>query len=516
MRSGPQPKALTEAQHRYVLASLFAAGAASLVLEIVGTRVISPYYGSSLYCWSALITVTLVALAAGYNLGGRWADSAPSPTLFARLICFAGATIVFIPALRVPVLRATTPLGVQLGALTSASILVAPALILISALPPLAIRLTAQSLSGVGRASGDVYCVSTLGSVLGALLAGFALVPNLSVVHILYGEAALLLLLGALGYWLTRSSIALRPAVAAAAVAAFGFWPRVEPETNMIHSKESPYGQIKVLDFGERRYLLLNGTTQSMVNPRTGVSGSAYAQALEAAAVLRPGPRRAAVIGVGGGLLTGDLEKRYGWTVDSVDIDPDMIEAARRFFAFAPKGRVLLEDGRGFLERSAGAYAAVFLDAFGPEAPPSHLFTREAFEAARLALEPGGILAVNLVTLVNAPGDQAWRSTLKTLRTVFFHVRAFQPADTYDGLGNVVFFCSDRPLPIEDTLARARPEIRDTLKYVAAHPLEPALGELERAPLLTDDYAPLEFLLAKSSVQWRRMLQDKVEQVLLY
>lgn len=516
MRSGPQPKALTPAQHGYAVAALLITGATTLVLEIVGTRVISPYYGSSIYCWSALITVTLVALAGGYNLGGRWADSAPSITLFARLICFAGVTIAAVPSLRVPVLKATTPLGVQLGALASATMLVAPALILLSALPPLAIRLTAQSLSGVGRASGDIYAVSTLGSVGGALLAGFVLVPNLSVVSILYGEAVLLLVLGAVGYRLSRSPIALRPAAAAAAVALFGFWPRPEPETNVLFKKDSAYGQIKVLDFGERRYLLINGTTQSMVDPRSGESDSQYSQALESAAILRPGARRAAVIGIGAGTLIQDLERRYGYVADGVDIDPVVVDVARRYFGFSSKGVVAVEDGRTFLERSKGRYAAVFLDAFGPETPPYHLFTREAFEAAREALEPRGILAINLVTLVHAPGDEAWKATLKTLRTVFPNVRAFRASDAYEGLGNVVFFCSDGPLPLESVLAKARPAIKANIAFMASHELTPTLAELDGAPLLTDDFAPLESLLARSSLRWRRMLQDKVEQILLY
>lgn len=516
MRQLPAKTSLTPAQHRYVLAALFATGAGSLVLEIVGTRVISPYYGSSLYCWSALITVTLVALAAGYNVGGRWADHGPSPTLFARLVCFAGATIAVIPALRVPVLKATTPLGVQLGALASATVLVAPALILLAALPPLAIRLTTQSLAGVGRSSGDVYAVSTLGSVAGALLAGFTLVPNLGVSSILYGEAVVLLLLGAVGYWVSRAAIPLRPAAAAAAVALFGFWPREQPATNMLYSKESPYGQIKVLDFRDRRYLLLNGTTQSMVNPATGESESQYAHALEAAAALKPGKRRAAVIGLGAGLLTMDLERHYGWTVDSVDIDPDIVDVARRYFGFAPKGRVALEDGRGFLEKAAEKYAVVFFDAFGPEAPPYHLFTRESFEAAGAALEPGGILAVNLVTLVDVAGDDGWVATFKTLRSVFGNVRAYRASPAYEGLGNVVFFCSNGPLPVESAPAKLRASIRADAALMAKNELKPSLERLDAAPLLTDDYAPLEFLLAKTAVRWRAMLQDRVEQVLLY
>ncbi len=518
MRPPPHKPLLNPQQHRYVLVSIFVTGAAALLLEIVGTRLISPYYGSSIYCWSALITVTLVALAAGYNIGGRWADGAPSPTLFARLVCFSGATVAVIPVLREPVLRATTPCGIQLGALASATILVAPSLILLSTLGPLTIRLTTQAVNGVGRSSGDVYAVSTLGSVAGALLAGFVLVPHVPISQILYGLAVLLLVLGAIGYHLSREKIPLAAPAAAAAAALMGFWPRAVPATNIVYNGESPYGQIKVMDFGDRRYLLINGTTQSMVLLKTMRTDSQYSEAMETAALIRPRAKRGVVVGVGAGLLISDLESFYGLTVDGVDVDQRVVSVARRWFGFHPKGQVFIEDGRTFLEKEGSPYDLVFFDAFSPEAPPYHLFTRESFEAAKGRLAPGGVLAINLVSLVRDGHDEAWRSTLKTLRTVFGRARAFQASEAYDGIANVVFLCSDGPLDVDLAAIqkRARPEIRDNLRFMAQHELEPDAVQLDSAALLTDDHAPLESMLAETSVRWRRMLQDKIDTVLLY
>lgn len=516
MRQPPQKALLSPSQHAYALAAVFITGAAVLLLEIVGTRLISPYYGSSIYCWSALITVTLVALAGGYNLGGRWADL-PSLTLFSRLICLSGACVAVIPVLREPVLRATTPCGIQLGALASATVLVAPTLVLLAALGPLAIRLSTQAVAGVGRSAGDVYAVSTLGSVAGALLAGFVLVPRLPISQILYGLAVALLVLGAIGYHLSREKIPLAAALAAAAAAAFvGFWPRPQVFTNIVYSHESPYGQIKVMDFGDHRYLLINGTTQSMLSLKTLRTDSEYSQAMESAALMRPQSRRAAVIGIGAGLLTSDLERSEGLTVDSVDIDPDIIAVARRYFGFSPKGLVTIADGRTFLEAQGPAYSEIFFDAFSPEAPPYQLFTRESFDAAKRRLEPEGVLAVNLVTLLHGPHDQAWLSTLKTLRTVFANARAFQASDAYDDISNVVFLCSDGPLDLDAARERARPEIRKNLAFMAAHELDAEPSRLDSAVLMTDDQAPLESMLAETSVRWRRMLQTKIESVLLY
>lgn len=514
----PQPvNNLPPAHAAYLLISIFISGAATLVLELVGTRVISPYYGSSLYCWSALITATLVSLAAGYALGGYWADRRPALSLFAALACAGGAAAAIVPMARIPLLTVTTPLGIKLGALASALLLIAPALVLLSALGPIAVKLTTKGVATVGKSAGNIYAVSTLGSVMGAGLTGFILIPQFKISHILYGVAVSMLLLGACGYLLASAKKACAgPAGLAILIAVLGLQPQQEEATNVLLNKESPYGQIKVMDFGGRRYLLVNGTAQSMAWADSLESDSQYAQGMEWAALLRPQAKNALVIGVGAGLLPGALEKFYGLTADSVDVDPGMVDAAKTYFGFSPKGRVFIEDGRTFLERSAPRYDLVFLDAFAAESPPYHLFTQESFSIIRRSLGPDGILAVNLVTMVHDRGGRPWLAALKTLRSVFPQVRAYLASDAYDDLANVVFFCSNAPLTSAGAAARARPQIRKNLEAMLARELQPSADSLFRATLMNDDHAPMEFLLAQTSARWREGLQKKVSSVLLY
>lgn len=516
---------LDDGQRLYLGAAVFVGGAAALVLEIVGTRLISPYYGSSLYTWSALITVTLVALACGYRLGGRAAEGNPGLALFARLLGLAALAAACVPVLRTPVLKLTGPLGVQIGALLSAALLVAPTLSLLGALGPVAIRLSTSSLGEVGRKAGDVYSLSTAGSVVGALGTGFVLVPNLPLTVILYGLAAVLLALSAWGSGLSAKKVPWRPLAAATAALALAFWPRPEAASNLLWSKESRYGQIRVLDADGRRYLFVDGTTQSVarIPDGRGEAGpleteSSYLRSLEWAALSARDGGRALFIGSGAGLLPGVLERRYRIPSDVVELDPHMLEAARRFFGFRPEGaeggETFVEDGRRFLERSGRMYSLIFLDAFGAETPPHHLFTREAFAAARRRLEPGGILAVNLVSLVTSPGDEPWLAVMKTLSEAFPNVRAFLGSEPYHGLANVVFFASDAPLRDREFQA-ARPEIRADLERMKANELRADLGRLARLPSLRDDFAPLESLLTKTALEWRKSIRMTAEPVLL-
>jgi spermidine synthase len=497
----------------YLLTSLFLSGACSLALEVVGTRLISPFYGSSIYTWSALITTTLIALAFGYAWGGRLADRSPYLTLFSKLLIGSGLTVAAIPLLRAPVLSASAPLGVKLGAVAAAAALVGPALALLGALGPVATRLTATGAADAGRRAGDAWAISTAGSVLGAALTGFVLVPLWPASRILLGAAAVLIALGAWGNWLSARRLPLGELAACAACLVFAIRVEGKPHPLVRERVESAYGRIEILDAGPKRYLLVNGTAQSAMDPKTGLSDSEYDRSLEWLLALRPNAKRALGLGLGAGLLPTALE-RDGLTMDVVEIDPEMLEAAKKWFGYAPKGRVTIGDARVGLERGDGApWDLMVLDAFGAESPPAHLFTREAFDKMRDSLVAGGVLAVNLVTAVDGPDGDGWRATYKTLQGSFPNVRAFVAAPPTQGLANVLLFASTGPLnaPASAAPAHARANAQTMLE----HELKPTDAELDAVPAMTDDHAPLDSLLAATAVRWRSLLQSGMSEVLL-
>jgi spermidine synthase len=507
LRPGAQPPSATP----YLLGSLFVSGACCLVLELVGARLISPFYGSSIYTWSAMITVTMIALAAGYAWGGRQADRQPYLLLFARLLTAAGLTVAAVPWLRVPVLRASLPLGVQAGALASAAALMGPALILLGALGPVAVRLTATGAFDTGRKSGDAWAVSTAGSVLGAVLTGFVLIPHAPVSRILLGVAMVLLLLGALGSWLAQRAIPLGQLTACAAALLLALMPASKSKVGILQ-RESAYGRIVVLDTPEKRYLLVNGTSQSVMERPSGESESQYIRALEWTRALRPSAKRALVIGLGAGLLPKALERR-GLIVDAFEIDPAIEETARALFEYEPKGRVVVGDGRALLEAGLGPWDLAFLDAFGAESPPAHLFTAEAFARVRESLAPDGVFAINIVSAVAPPDDRPWKAVYRTLSGSFAHVRAFIASDPNSGLANVLLFASMSPLEAGSAISPKRSA--QEVALMLGRELKPAPRDLEGAPVLTDDFAPLDALMAGTSRRWRRLLQQAMPEVLL-
>lgn len=469
-------------------------GASILAVEILGTRVIGPWYGVSLYLWSALIGVTLAALAVGYALGGRWADRGPRLDRFSLLFVGAGLWTVLIPALKHPVLAAAEPLGLRTAVLVVSTVLFFPPLLVLGMVSPYAIRLKAERLEVVGTTAGNLYALSTLASVAAAVATGFVLVPRLGVTRLLVAIGVLLVATGALGWLLSRRR-RLAPAAAlllpllVAGAGAFAPAERADPDRGLLAIEASPYAEIRVVEKDGLRFMLIDGATHTIVDPATWTSGFPYVNVLEIGKHLHPEPGRMLLVGLGG----GSVAKSYaadGWQVDAVEIDPVVTRMARRWFGLTgDEATVHHDDGRRFLAlQPPASYDLIVMDAFGSSSIPFHLVTEEVFALIRTRLAPGGLLAMN----VEAVG---WHAPLvhavgATAAQAFAHVRVLPMAEPPDALGNLVILAADHPLePLRDL-----PAVTDRwnrayqLNHAWDNRFEPPLLD---AVILTDDHNPV-------------------------
>ncbi len=185
------PSSSPDRGHLVLYGTVTITGAAVMILELLGTRIIGPFYGVSLYVWSSLIAVTLIALALGYFLGGMLADRYPAVRL-THVILVSAITTVIIPFLSGPVLRATDSFGLRAGAFASALLLFTLPLTALAMVGPYVIKRATRDLSGVGTVAGSVYAISTVGSVAGTLLLGFFLLPMFGTRAIIFSLSLLL------------------------------------------------------------------------------------------------------------------------------------------------------------------------------------------------------------------------------------------------------------------------------------------------------------------------------------
>lgn len=481
----PSPLAAVESDFDRLRArcALFVAGAAVMVLQIVGTRIIGPHFGAGLSVWTALITVTLVALAAGYFVGGMLADRHPVPQWFAGVLLAAAAAIALVPLLRSPILELGWSVGIRGGSLLAATVLFAPALLLLGMASPYCIRLEAQGVSDAGRSAGRLYAISTAGSVVGAVLAGYVLVPMLRIPVLL---AILATTLAVASVIAAVPGVDVRIAVAAGVVAAASFvlaWRSPRP-TELLAIRSFEGTDLRVVEHDGIRHLMMDQIDQSAVNAE-GRPTDKYAYFLASRVLLaRPDARNVAVIGVGGGGLLNLLTEK-GLRVEGVDLSPEVIDLAREQMGLKlPASQLHAADGRVWLRKHRGAFDVVVLDAFSGDRLATSLVSREGLETAKAALATGGLLSVNTwgIDLARGRPNSTGSAIRSTLEDVFSHVLAVPAA------GNLLFFAADEPLVARrDEVELAAFDGPRMFRWLDVPPTE-----WPPAPALTDDWNPAD------------------------
>ena len=175
---------------------VFISGALVMSFEILGSRVLAPNFGSSVFVWGSLISVFLGGLSTGYYVGGKAADMAPSAKKLGAIIVVPGVLMLGFPlygtALSDWVFM--MDLGIRLSPLIAAALLFFVPSVFMGAVSPYAARLMLCSIHTSGSTIGTLYALSTLGSIAGTLITSFYLITVAGVRTLILAEGILLIL----------------------------------------------------------------------------------------------------------------------------------------------------------------------------------------------------------------------------------------------------------------------------------------------------------------------------------
>ena len=187
---------------------VFICGAVVMAFEIVGSRMLGPYVGTSIFVWTGIIGVILSCLSLGYYYGGKIADKKPEFKLLAMIILFAGLFIAISTLIKDGLLGMLLNAfsNVKLISLLASFILFSIPSVLLGMVSPFAARLKIKTLTKSGSAVGTLYAISTLGSITGTFLAGFYLIPSFGVTSILYLMALILVLSAILLFFIYKTT----------------------------------------------------------------------------------------------------------------------------------------------------------------------------------------------------------------------------------------------------------------------------------------------------------------------
>jgi spermidine synthase len=483
---------------------VFVVGAASLGAEIAAARLLAPYFGASTIVWANTIAIVLVALSAGYWVGGRVAARDATADGLCRLVLGAGITLALVPLVARPFLEASVgalasiSAGAFVGSLLAVLVLVAGPVLLLGAVAPYAVQLTVRRVEESGPVAGRLYAISTAGSLVGTFVSALVLVPAAGTHRTFLGFAFALTAVGALG--LPRWWLAMPLAVAGLIALPTGRVKAAAPGERVLYETETPYQYARVVQAADRsRRLELNEglAVHSLYRPHSYLTGDYWDDflVLPLATLGRP-PARVAMLGN----AAGTVARAYGHffpttTVDAVDIDGALTGIGRRFFDLrGARLHTVTADARPFLRESRGGYAAIFVDAYRQPYIPFYLTTREFFSLARHRLAPGGMVIVNVG---HPEGSRSLERVLSTtMAAAFPHVLR----DPVGPTNTLVIGSTAAPRPARVRSSGASlPGPLPSLARVVAARLRPGL---RGGSVFTDDRAPVEWLIDTSIVAY--------------
>jgi len=528
--------------NRYLLLVVFLAGIGTLGVEMVASRLLAPYFGTSQPIWAVVIGLTLIYLTIGYRLGGMVADRYPDEKVLYQVITWAGFLTGFIPLLANPILRfsqgtiARLAVGSFLGALFGVLILFAAPVILMAMVSPFAIRLqlrrVADGVASAGTTAGSLSALSTLGSILGTFLPALWLIPAIGTARTIYLLAAFLIVVGLIGLrdWRYLLMLLIVGGLAFYTLTAQGAIKSADCSgCALVAEDESAYNYIQIATSESRSYgpqvnLILNEgqAIHSIYHPRFEqthdpldlLTGGGPWDYFSVAPYFYPDRdpsdvKSFALLGSATGTIPKQFLAIYGpqTRIDAVEIDPRIIDFGREYFDMRdasydpshPNYHVHPQDARYWLATSDGTYDVIGMDAYHQPYIPFHLTTVEFFRLVRTHLTPDGVAVVNAGKAPNGD-DRLGQAMATTMRAVFPQVFIIDTA----GFGNQIIVGVNRP--IGDGVANFKanyqrmrmPVLRTVMDWSLTHGSEP-VREFDPTTTgfepFTDDKAPVERLV---------------------
>jgi spermidine synthase len=498
--------------NRYLYFTVFSAGMTTLALELTASRLLGSVFGTSNLVWASIIGLILIYLAAGYFIGGPWADRSPHyRTLFA-ILAWGAFVSGLVPLVARPVLRLAAnafdqlQVGVLFGSFTAVLILFSLPVTLLGAISPFAIRLAIRDTEQAGRISGRIYAISTLGSFVGTFLPVLVLIPLVGTTWTFVIFSEFLLLVALAGHWLDggwRSALryAWMPIVLLVLALVWAFSP-IKATAGQIYETESEYNYIQVLERDGYHVLRLNeGQGEHSIWHATELDYHGPWEQFLAAPFFNPAPfkpeqvKSMAIVGLAAGTSARQASEVFGpIPIDGFEIDPDIIRVGRQYFDMnEPNLNAVAQDGRWGLERSTRRYSIIGVDAYRPPYIPWHLTTREFFQLVYDRLADDGVMVINVG---RSPTDRRLVDDLVgTIQAVFPSIYVMDVPGSF----NSIIYATRQPTQIENLYSNlaslySRPEVHPLL----VRALERVVVNLQPTPasqtVYTDDWAPIEWI----------------------
>ncbi|HLP10780.1 MAG TPA: fused MFS/spermidine synthase [Flavobacteriales bacterium] len=496
----------------------FIEGGSVMAAELLGAKLLAPFFGSSLYVWSSVMAVTLLGLAIGYFIGGTL-STRPGNEKRLYVVLVIGAVMIALMPFTVQFCFALfSKMSLLKSVIASSICLLVPPVFLMGMVSPLIISLVDTEIKNPGKSSGTVYAVSTVGGIIATFLFGFYIIPKLGLSIPCIATAVLLGIIPA-ALLLARKN--LLPFLLAGSI-----WFSLQSQSlkqsssriKVVDLREGILGQLLVVDYpGDYyytdstrknqpvRYLFVNRISQTMDDKfaRSAKGEERYFRYVykiaEALDTLAGKNKKILLLGLGGGSVANYLSSK-GFKIEVCELDARMYDMAQNYFGLSNKVKVTIDDARHFINVCEKKYDVIIFDTFKGEEAPNHVLTTESLQKIKVMLNPGGLVFVNSFGFWKKKRGRGMRSIYKTFEESGFST-IIQPTHPAEEERNLLFMAS----------------VSRNLTAPAGF-LE--LGnELSDAEVLTDSKPVFEKMNSLAALSWRRsfiqrFLYDSLERQL--
>lgn len=479
---------------------VFISGAVIMILELVGSRILAPYLGLSLYVWTSIIGVILLALSIGYALGGKLADKNPSYITLQKILVNSGFIFLLLALLKDIIPALSSRLGPLGGSLSASVLLFLPASVLLAMVAPYAIKLRLTSLENTGKTAGNLYAFSTIGSILGTFMAGYVLIPTFHTSTILLILALVVFASSLLTQLPTTKMFVFIIVISCLTWYLSGIFYKFlhivtqEPSAYALITVENIVYEgrnIRVLmkDAEIHAGMYLDGDKEKPVFP--------YLRFFSLDEYFQPNPKSALLIGAGSYASAKDFLNRFPKaTIDVVEIDPKITEIAKKYFDFPRTNRlsIIHEDGRLFVNQNKKKYDVIYNDSFSSYySVPYQLTTQEALIKMNASLTENGVVIINLDSAIDGSGGNFFKTEYKTFQSVFPKVYAFAVSDANDKkyAQNIILV----GIKNKNFIAPDKKKFNKDIQNYLSHEILPNLPT--SVPILTDNFAPVDNYIAR-------------------
>lgn len=482
-----------------------------MIIELAAHRVLAPLFGNSLYTWTGLIGIILLAMSCGYYLGGWLADKNTDYVTLAHLLTAAAFLILIVPLLQsFFVSKFYVQNEIIWGPVWASLLLFALPGCALGSIPPFVVRLISLLSvdKHIGVSAGAVGMLSTAGSVFGTFMAGFVLIPLMGIKTIFWTIGAILALLSIIGYifFLSKGkSVGLAVFLSGCLIIFMTtFFSKIP--LSVLFDRQTFYHRIRVIQEnyagGRVKNLYLDTVFHGGQYENSKEFSLSYQRFWELVKLICPQIDHAVFLGGGAFTMPEALLDAYPKAkVDVVEIDPMVIETGRMFFRVNayPQMNVMADDARRYLRLCDRKYDLIFGDVYyGMQYIPPHLITAEFFSIVRKRLHKNGIYMMNIIGSISGEQPNLILSVVKTIRKSFQNVYLFtEQPNNLELRDNVIIVASNREvsLKLPDKLHKAE---RERLQKLLAAYIPPEKYNITNASLFTDDHNPIEYIVAKN------------------